>query len=67
MLVAHVLIELSQQETHAHLVVALEALDGLCKVWNGLFGFLRLDVIICKRCIGKRAYTFVGNLVQMDV
>ena len=39
-LVAHILVELTEQEVHPHLLVALEALDGLGKIGNGLLGLL---------------------------
>ena len=67
MLIADLLIELSQQETHAHLVAALEALDGLGQIGDGLFGLLSLDVVVGKGRVGQCADTLVGDLVEVDV
>ena len=66
-LVADVLIELTQQEIHAHLLVALEALDGLRQIGDGLLGFLSLDMVVGKGGIGQCTHLFVGNLVKVDV
>ena len=66
-LVAHLLIELSQQEAHSHLVIALEALDGFRQIGDGLLGFLGLDMVVGKGGVGQSANFLVGDLVQVHV
>ena len=67
MLISDFLIELSQQETHAHLLVTLEALHGSGQVGDGFLGLLRNDIVVGKGRIGQCSYFFVGDLVKVDM
>ena len=67
LLFASVLIELTEQEVQTHFLRPLAALDGFGEVWNGLDVFIRFDIEVGKRQVGKRAYAFALDLVDMHM
>ena len=67
MLVAHILIELSQQEVHPHFLIALKTFYSLSEEGDCLLWLLNFDIVVGKGSIGQCPYFLVGDLVEMDV
>ena len=58
---------MAEQEVQTHSLRSLAALYGFGEVWNGLDVFIRFDIEVGKRQVGKRAYAFALDLVDMHM